>query len=271
MKPKNLKDALSGKMSEDDIKTVTKSFDTIGSIAIIEVPEDHDKNKFLLASAIMEVNNSIKTVLMKRGEREGEFRLRDYEHLAGVKTFETVHKEHGCSFVVDVSKTYFSPRESTERQRIADAASKDERVLVMFAGIGPFAIVIAKKKRASVTAVEINPDAVKLMEENIRINKVSVTAILGDVASVCKGMEMDRILMPLPKHAIRFLDLAVSCAAKGGIIHYYTVSGDDTKEAERDVLEAAQRAGRDVKILGIRKVLPYSPRLWKVCIDAEFK
>lgn len=271
MKPKNLKDALSGKISDGEIKTITKSFDTVGSIAIIEVPEEHEKSKFLLANAIMAVNKSIKTVLMKRGERDGEFRLRDYEHLAGEKTFETLHKEHGCTFVVDVRKAYFSPRESTERQRIANAVSKDERVLVMFAGIGPFAVVIAKKARASVTAVEINPDAVRLMEENIRMNKTSITAILGDVSDVCKGMVADRILMPLPKHAVKFLDLAVSCIAKNGVIHFYTVSGEDTKKAEMEVTEAAERAGKRVKILAVQKVLPYSPRVWKICIDAEFK
>ncbi|MBI5355225.1 MAG: class I SAM-dependent methyltransferase family protein [Candidatus Aenigmarchaeota archaeon] len=271
MKPKNLKEALSGKISKEEIKTITKSFDTIGSIAIIEVPEEHGKNKIVLADAIMSVNKSIKTVLMKCGEREGEFRLRNYEYLAGEKTFETIHREHGCSFYVDVRKAYFSPRESTERQHIADAVSSSERVLVMFAGIGPFAIVIAKKARANVTAVEINPEAVKLMEKNIRLNKTSVVTVLGDVAEVCKGMVADRILMPLPKHADKFLDLAVGCIAKNGVIHYYTVSGDDTKKAENEVLEAAKRAGRGVKILAARKVLPYSPRLWKICIDAEFK
>jgi len=271
MKPKNLKEALSGKLSEEEIKTITKSFDTVGSIAIIEVPEEHEKNSAVLAGAIMSVNKSIKTVLMKRGEREGEFRLRNYEYLAGEKTFETIHREHGCLFHVDVRKAYFSPRESTERQRIADAVSSGERVLVMFAGIGPFAIMIAKKAKANVTAVEINPEAAKLMGKNIKTNKVLVTPILGDVAYVCKGMVADRILMPLPKHADKFLDVAIGCIAKNGVVHYYTVSEEDTKKAENEVLEAAKRAGRGVKILAVRKVLPYSPRLWKICIDAEFK
>lgn len=53
-------------------------------------------------------------------------------------------------------------------QQVADG----ERVLDMFAGIGPFSITIARYRRCSVTAVDINSDAIGLMRRNIEANRL---------------------------------------------------------------------------------------------------
>ncbi len=277
MKPRNVNEAMKGSLSEEEIKKLAKSFDTIGDIAIVEIPEGAEKNAQALAKAVMEVNKNIKVVLKKVGERGGEFRLRGYEHLAGENRTETIYREHGCLFKLDVNDVYFSPRESTERQRIAEMAKQGEKILVMFAGIGPFAIVLAKKSKATVTAVEINPSAVKYMEENIKLNKVQgkVTAILGDVKDVCKETNsFDRVLMPLPRGSREFLPFAISSLRKGGILHYYSWGSENDGLFEKpcqDIKRAAEEKGRNASIIGKRKTLPFSPRTWKLCIDAMIK
>ncbi len=120
-----------------------KSFDVIGDIAIIEVPAGMNAKK--VAKEILESNNGIKVVCKKASERKGEYRTRDLEVIAGEKRTTTTHTEHGCKFMMDVAKAYFSPRELSERQRIANLVKDGESVLVMFSGVRALPVIIAKK------------------------------------------------------------------------------------------------------------------------------
>ena len=153
-----------------------------------------------------------------------------------------------------------------------------EIVMVMFAGIGPFAIVIARKRPEveRVYAIEINPDAVRYMEDNVRINKVGhkVIPVPGDVkkeAGKYSG-KCDRVVMPLPKSGHGFLREAFGCLKdSGGMIHFYSYEhGNElfTGSAER-IKEMARETNKRVRMIDKRKVLPYGPRTWKVCIDFE--
>jgi tRNA G26 N,N-dimethylase Trm1 len=77
-----------------------------------------------------------------------------------------------------VSSVYFS----------CPAVADDGTVLVMFSGVGPFAICVAKRQAtASCIAIEFNPDGYRYCIENIRLNKVvdRVTPILGDAERSC--------------------------------------------------------------------------------------
>jgi len=255
------------------------SFDIIGHIAIIEVPERLKRKKKLIAKVIMELNRHIKTVLEKASERKGVYRIRKYRFLAGEKNFETIHKEYGCVFKLDPTKVYFSPRELTERQRIASQVKENEVVMVMFAGVGPYAIQIAKKqpKVKEVIAIEINPVAVKYAKENVVLNKVQdkVKVIEGDVREKCKDFygKCDRVVMPLPKGAEDFLDIAVNCLKNEGYIHFYNWGAEPNifENAEKIVQEKLGNLGVKYKIINKRKVLPYAPRKWKVCLDIYVK
>jgi tRNA (guanine37-N1)-methyltransferase len=255
------------------------SFDIIGHIAIIEVPERLKRKKKLIAKVIMELNKHIKTVLEKASERKGVYRIRKYRFLAGEKNFETIHKEYGCFFKLDPTKVYFSPRELTERQRIVSQVKENEVVMVMFAGVGPYAIQIAKKqpKVKEVIAIEINPVAVKYAKENVVMNKVQdkVKVIEGDVREKCKDFygKCDRVVMPLPKGAEDFLDIAVKCLKNKGYIHFYNWGAEPKifENAEKIVKEKLGNLGVKYKIINKRKVLPYAPRKWKVCLDIYVK
>jgi tRNA (guanine37-N1)-methyltransferase len=268
-----LKDILESELSAEEMKKLNKAFDVIGDVAIVEIPPELRKKEKLIASAVKKTNPHIKTVLKKLGERKGKFRLRGFKILAGKET-ETMHKEYGCFFRLDVTKAYFSPRESTERQRIAAKVKPGETVLVMFAGIGPYAIQIAKKQPLSKTyAIEINPEAVEYMKENVRINKVGdrVVPILGDVKEKSENFygKCDRIVMPLPKGAHRYLKNAIMCTKPGGIVHFYYWSREEDlfTQALDLVQKAAKKTSRSISVLDKRKTLPYGPGIWKICID----
>jgi tRNA (guanine37-N1)-methyltransferase len=259
---------------------VKRSFDIIGSkrkaVAIIELPERLDDYELEIAEAIKRVHRNVSSVLSKESERLGEFRTRNLRLVAGDPDTEVMHRESGCYFKLDPRKVYFSPRESAERDRIAAKVVREELVLVMFSGVGPFPIRIAKRERSvKVTAVEVNPHAHNYCVENIHLNKVGsqVDPKLGDVRIVCPnlGKTFDRILMPLPKGAYKFLNVAIPLLRDEGVIHFYHwASKEDLfSKAEKFVAEAAENFGKGSMIIERRKVSQYSPNVWKIRVDAR--
>ncbi len=269
-----LKDALSGKLTEKELAMLPRAFDMVGDIAIIEIPPGLSRKKSAIAKALKRLHPRTKTVCNKLGERDGKFRLRSLEVLLGSDT-KTEHKESGCRFRLDVQDAYFSVREGTERLRIASQVRPKEKVLVMFSGVGPYAIVIAKSQPnvGKVYAVEINPKAHDYAVENVRINRVQpkVEPVCGDVRKVCPELKerFDRIVMPLPKGAHEYLDVAFKCIKSGGMIHFYYWDREDDlySEALKIIQKEAKKAKCTVKIANMQRVLPYGPRIWKICID----
>lgn len=265
---------LKDELTKEELENLKKSYDIIGSkegaVAIIEVPEELEHKKVIIARAVKDTHKNIDSVIRKTSERKGKYRIKDYEILIDGKK-EVIHKECGYRLKLDPTKVYFSPREERERMRIADQVEEGERILVMFGGIAAFPIAMARNKRVEITSIEINPEGHKYAEENIRINKLKgeVEAVEGDVNDICPGLgKFDRILMPLPKRSDEFLYTALGCLKKGGILHFYFRGRDPEpfSEAEKKLKDATE--GK-VKILRKKRVLPYGPRIWKVCIDAE--
>lgn len=277
MKP--LVSYLSG-LTEEELKLVPRSYDIVGSrdkaVAIIEIPKELEGKKQSIVEAIMKLNKSVKTVLNKISKRKSPYRLEDLELIAGDTNTEVIHKEFGYILKLDPRKVYFSPREAAERQRVASQVKLNELVMVMFSGCSPYPIAIAKKqpKVKKIYAVESNPDAHRYAEENVRINKVShlINPILGDVRDICKKYygTCDRIVMPLPLGAENFLDIAIKCLKKsGGLIHFYNWGKEDNLylNALNQIREQTKKLNRKFKVLNKRKVLPYAPRTFKICID----
>src|SRR5437870_3131961 len=115
--------------------------------------------------------------------------MRPLRYIAVENRTHTIHKEYGCLFEVDLSKAFFSPRLSTEHQRVVQMVEKGERVVDMFAGVGPFSILIAKKVGdVRMDAIDANPQAIELLQENVRANKVEakVHVHLGDAREVIR-------------------------------------------------------------------------------------
>ena len=241
------------------------AFDMIGSRekAVAIVDKSVTKKQAL---EIIKKHKSIVSVLKKTSGRSGKYRKYKFKLITGNKNTEVIHKEHSLKFKLDPQKTYFSPREATERQRILKKIKPKEKVLVMFSGIGPFGIVIAKAKpKAKVTCIELNRSAVKYSKENELLNKIkNMESIAGDVSKVTKG-KYDRIIMPLPETAYQFLKVAKKHCKKSGIIHLYGFSGEDKfKDMEKEIKKI-----HGLRILKRSKILPYAPKKWKVRFDLK--
>ena len=275
-KPNSLVEALAGILKPGEIERVVTSFDLLGELAIVEVPEGLEGKGKEIGRAVMKVHKNVRTVAAKRGPMEGEFRVRKLEVIAGKKKTETTYKESGCTFLLDPAKVYFSPRLSFERERVAGLVRGGERVLVLFAGVGPFPIVIAKKKPgAVVAAIELNPVAFEYMVKNIGRNKLekNITPVFGDVREVVPLLFenwADRVLMPLPRGAEEFLDVALVAAKKGAVVHVYTFTRAGEEEEKAGEMAGKIRGlGRKAKLLAYRTVRPFAPHVDQISVDVE--
>lgn len=255
---------------EDDRKDYElPSYEVIGDIAVIsELTVEKDE----AIEGIRDHHPSVETILLKQGGLKGEFRVGDYEKLYGQET-ETVHKEFGVELEVDPTQTYFSERFSTERNRVISKIEKGEKVLVMFAGVGPFAIMAGKNAEPEkVHAVEKNPEACKYLKENIRRNNLEekVEAFCGDVKDIEYGRNFDRIVMPLPGSADKFLRLAVELTEDEGMIHYYRfLEEKDWESLEQEVIEIAEEKDLEYEILEKVVCGERGPSVDRVCLDIQ--
>jgi tRNA (guanine37-N1)-methyltransferase len=163
--------------------------------------------------------------------------------------------------------------------RVARQVGKDEVVVNMFAGAGCFSILIAKHSDAKrVYSIDINPQAVNYMRENVRINRVfgKVVPLLGDAKEVVEERLLhvaDRVIMPLPEKASEYLPCALLTLKKtGGLIHYYDFeyASKDLDAAEKvklKVSEKLQSLGVNFQVLFDRVVRSTGPHWWQLVSD----
>lgn len=269
------KEELKKMLTPKERERVKRSFDMVGNIAILEIPHDLVKKQHAIAKVFLKHNN-ITTVLKKKAGHTGTYRTQPMVWLAGKKTTKTLHKENGVVLEVDVAKVYFSVRLSEERKRIALRITKGERVLVMFSGCAPYPIVFSKNTPAAeVYGIEINPVGHRLGLANVKRNKATnVTLYCGDVRKVVPkiGLSFDRIVMPLPKQANHFLDLALTHAGPGAWIHLYSFQHKDHLNKIRQMVrQACKKHQRACTISQVRKVGQQSPHTYRVCADIHLE
>jgi len=241
------------------------SFEVVGDIALVE---DSEAEK--VAYALMSLSKSIRTVIAPISEVEGEFRTRRFRHVAGDIRTVTTHKEHGLRYRVDLERAYFTPRLGTERLRVAGQIRAGDVVLDMFAGVGPFALLMGKKG-AKVIAMDKNPIAVKYLRENARLNKVENIEILeGDASLLALAYEnlADHVVMNLPHSASQFLKPAITAAKSGGVVHYYCIAPEEDLYKDEDLIEkTAEQMDASVEVLYKGMVRSYAPHRHNVVID----
>jgi tRNA (guanine37-N1)-methyltransferase len=252
-----------------DLLGFEPSYERLGDIVIID--EDDDERAREIADAIVESDLPAETVVNRASPVEGELRIREWDVLAGEST-ETVHREYGCAFELDISEVYFSPRLATERHRVVESVDPAERFFDMFAGVGPFAVPAAKRG-AECVGVDLNPVAVEYLRRNAERNGVAdrLTAIHADVRDV-SGYDgwADRIVMNLPHSADAFLDTAVELAGDDCVLHYYDIQHEsDPFGPGEAAIRAAAEPDYEVTVEGRQEVRSYAPHELNVCLDVR--
>jgi tRNA (guanine37-N1)-methyltransferase len=146
----------------------------------------------------------------------------------------------------------------------------------MFAGIGMFSIMAAKKKKCTVYSLDINPVASKLCEANIGLNKLAgeVISINGDATDIINNQlinKSDRTLMLLPERSDEFLESAINTTKNGGIIHYYSHIHADKKSEAGKLSEEhyLQITPVQSEILFSKIVRAVGPRYYQTIVDVK--
>ena len=258
-------------LTKKEISSIPRSFDVIGDILIFsDFPSKLVKKQRKVGDYMISRLKNIKVVCRKTSIHKGKFRTRKVKIIAGEKRTETVYKENGVILKLDIEKCYFSPRLSSERLRIAKSIKKREDILVMFSGVGVYPLVIAKNSKAKeIYGVEINKIAHNYAKENLILNKArNIKLFKGDVKKVVPKIKrkFDRVIMPLPKGANKYLDLVKLVLKKGGILHYY----DFLKEEEipQNGLERLKNGLKGkFKVLQYVKCGHLGPGKYRVCFD----
>ncbi len=271
-----LKKALESILSPQESEDLISAFDQIGDIIIVRIPDSLLSKKKLIGETLLNEVKIVRSVFYQASPVEGDFRTRNLEILAGEDKTETEYKEFGCRFRVDVANAFFSPRLSTERERIANLIEDGETMVNMFAGVGMFSIMAAKKKKCTVYSLDINPVASRLCEKNIELNKLAgkVISINGDTSKIIEERlenKSDRTLMLLPERSDEFLESAIKTTKDGGIIHYYShihadKKSDAGKLSEKHYLEVSPVKS---KILTSKIVRPVGPRYYQTVVDVR--
>ena len=275
---KSIEELLREEMGEG-YECMKRGFDIIGSIAIMEITEGYEDKAIILARSIMRLHKNVKSVYAKEGIHEGEYRIQGLKHLLGEDNKETMHIENGYRIFLEVGSTYFSPRLSQERLRIARLVRNDEDVLVLFSGVAPYGICIARHSNAKkIVCVEINPKAHEYAMINVKKNKaINVDCINDDATNaindfIGRGMLFDRIIMPLPKTADDFLLSALKVCKENAVIHWYSFCGEE--EIERSVSERLKLTIKDsakCDIMNVQRAGQSSPGKMRVCADIRIK
>ena len=271
---KNLKYYLKGKLSEKELQSVPTSFDVVGDILIFsDFPKELAKKEKMIGEVILKTYTYIKTVLKKTKKYSGKFRTPKLKVIAGEKRKETICRENNVFVKLDVEKVYFSVRMSSERKRVAELIKPNESILVMFSGSAIYPLVMAKNSKCKeVYGIEINPIAYKYALENIKKNKLEnkIKLFFGDVKTVLPKLnkKFNRILMPLPKGAESYLNLALKHIKKNGIVHFYDfLHENEFSKAYGKIENVCKKTDKKYKILNTVKCGQYAPGFYRVCVD----
>jgi len=255
------------------------SYDIFGNIAIIKSEGKTKKEKLLEAKELLK-KPGIKTVLEKSTNIKGIYRTIKTKYLAGEKNLIALLKENSCLFKFNVEKCYFSPRLSNERQKISEKINQNDKVLVMFAGVGAYPIVIYKyKKPKKIIAIEINKECCKYFKENLKLNKIQekiIEIIEGDVRKkINKGFikkfgKFDVIVMARPNLKESFLKYALKVSKKGTRIFYYGFCRNSELNKLLDQLKKEATDNKNkIKFVEIAKAGEIAPYKYRYRIEIK--
>ncbi|WP_297979995.1 class I SAM-dependent methyltransferase family protein [uncultured Methanobrevibacter sp.] len=257
MKWKKIGDIL---VIDDNFKFNSSSIDVSNQDVLEEIASEH----------------KVKSIL-KIDKIDGQKREPEISLLYGNET-ETIHKENGCLFSLDLAKVMWAKGNNNERLRIAKLVRPNEVVVDMFAGIGYFSIPIGVFSDAKeIYSIEINPNSFHFLKKNIELNKINrnserIFPILGDCAIEAPKYSADRVLMGYVKTTHHYLKPAMEAVKDGGIIHYHEtvpLKLIETRPYERVKKIAYECGQREVEVLNIQNIKRYAPGVEHIVLDAR--
>ena len=273
--PKTLAEALRETLNLDEIALLPRAYDFIGDIAVLEIPKELLGHEKRIGETLKSLHKNFTTVLAKQGAISGTTRVRQYTLLAGEDKTGTIHTEYGIKIAVDLAKAYFSPRLLEEHHRVAKQVQDGEIVLDMFTGVGPFALHIAKNTTARISAIDINPEAISLLRESMRLNKLvgTVVPIAIDAHEYIEsGLQepVDRVIMNHPSESYEYVSDACHVLKESGMIHYYDFIGGESPEndIQERILQLLEKAGKtECEVKLVRKVRDSAPYEYQMVAD----
>lgn len=261
-----LQSKLKDKLSEEKLEKLPSGYQKIGNIIILKLKENLPANK--IAEVLLEKIPNTRLICRYTGKIKGEYRKPQIKILAGKGNTETIHKEHGCKYKLDVKKIMWSKGNLEERMRIAELVEDGETIVDFFSGIGYFSIPIAVHSKPEIIySIEKNLVAYKYLKENIKLNKVQekIKPILGDCSEEGPrlGKIGDRVIMgflPSPK---KHLPAAIKVLKGEGILHYEAIG----KNPEELVEEVKNSVKKKFEVKNISKVKSYAPKIYHYTLD----
>ncbi|WP_336035648.1 class I SAM-dependent methyltransferase [Halobacterium yunchengense] len=265
----------------DELEHAPSSWAVVGTVVLADFTDCPRRAE--VGEALLDLHGEADTVLA-RGGVSGEHREPDVSVVAGAGDTETVHTEHGTRYALDLSRVMFAPGNKAERARMGEVVDEGERVLDMFAGVGYFAVPMARAG-ASVTAVEKNPEAFRFLAENAQLNGVAddLDCVLGDCRDV--DATADRVVMgyydalgggPVDDAEPAaggpgYLDAALDALVPGGVVHVHSAvpEAERWERPESRLRAGCERAGRAVTVADRRVVKSHSAGVDHVVLDAR--
>jgi tRNA wybutosine-synthesizing protein 2 len=254
-------------LSDKELDILPKGYQIIGKVMLIKLDKKLVKHKKSIGDALLNLFPYIHTVCLLKGIKSVT-RKPKIEVIAGCNSTQTLHKEHGCQFLIDVSQIMWSQGNKQERMRLVKLVKPKETIVDMFAGIGYFSIFLAKySKPKKIYAIDINPKSAEFLRKNIWLNGVEnkIEVLQGDCRKFSKLLEntADRIVMGYLFETEKFLPHALRIAKKNCIIHLHRTA----KISE--IKQLKEKIGKKAKILRIKRVKSYAPKICHYVFDLK--
>lgn len=277
---RDLRRKLVRKLSKKELDILPRSYQIIGKIILIKLKPELVKHKKTIGDAIVHIFPYVHTVCLLKGIKRVT-RKPDIEIIGGCKEHEpapstqTLHKEHGCQFLLDVSEVMWSKGNKQERIRLTKLVKKSETIVDMFAGVGYFSIFIAKYcSPKKVYAIDINPKAIEYLRKNVWLNDVEdkIEILQGDCRRFSKLLEntADRVIMGYLFDTEKFLLYAFKIAKNNCVIHFHrTVKTNEIKKLKEKIMKIGRKNKYKIKILRTKKVKSYAPKIWHIVFDLK--
>ncbi len=274
-----LRTRLKGKLNEKEQDLLPRSYQLVGKILVIRLKPSLVKYKKTIGEAAIHLLPYAHTVCLER-EIKGVTRKPRVEIIAGCNihqpsSTQTLHKEHGCQFLLDVSEVMWSKGNKEERQRLIKHVKSGEVIVDMFCGVGYFSIFIAKYcNPRKIYCIDINPKALEYLRKNVWLNGVEnkIEILEGDSRKFANLLEdaADRIIMGYLKKTEKFLPYAFKMLKKKGTIHFHnTVKIEEVEKVKQKLIRLGRENNRKITILGFKKVKSFAPKIWHGVFDLK--